>query len=435
MVAALGDGECLFYDPSTNAWSTAATKSSRANEETWVLQPDGTILTAQTFSPYRSEKYIIASNTWQDEGAPPVSIVDHTMHEIGPAMLLYNGKTIFFGAANVSGKGKTAIYTPPATPTGVGTWAAGPDIPKVGSTTMVANDCPAALLPNGHVLFAAAPFENNDWGSPIYLFEYDPDTNTISPAATPPNNNAQLYWSRMLLLPSGEVLFSPASEDMQLYVPVGGPHDAWRPTISSVTAHLNFLGFGHWTVTGTQLTGLSQANIYGDDCTNATNYPLVHLRNLSTGHVYYGRSSNFSSFGIATGGALQSFDFTLAGVPAGEYELTVVANGISSWGVPFSYHPIRKYWLWENVGVKRQIEVLGKEIVEGDPWERWEEVIDPDVVELRMQVKQLTNSIRRLETLVERKQLPRVGKQVVDDALKENGKKTTTRRTRTKTSR
>jgi hypothetical protein len=36
------------------------------------------------------------------------------MHEIGPAMLLYTGQVIYFGAANSKGHGKTALYTPPS---------------------------------------------------------------------------------------------------------------------------------------------------------------------------------------------------------------------------------------------------------------------------------------------------------------------------------
>jgi hypothetical protein len=345
-------------------------------------------------------------------------------------MLLYNGKTIFFGAANVSGHGKTAVYTPPAMPTGVGTWVAGPDIPKVGSTTMVCNDCPAALLPNGNVLIASAPFMNDDWGSPIYFFEYDPVANAINTAPTPPNNSQQLFWSRMLLLPTGEVLFSAKQEDIRVYEPSGGPQEAWRPTISAVTPHLNIFGVGHWDLTGTQLNGLSQANIYGDDCTNATNYPLVRLRNLSTGHISYGRTYGFSTMGLATGSSVQSCSFTVGGIPAGNYELTVVANGIASHGVPFSYEPIRKLEILET-GFKREFEYLGKIVFEGDPWKQWEEVIDPEIVELRTQVKTLTNSVRRLETLIERKQLPDVGKRVAMEALEENGKKE--KRTRTKT--
>ncbi len=417
MIAALDDGECLIYDPDANAWSAAASKSSRANEETWVLQPDGTILTAQTFSPFESEKYVISSDTWQSEGALPVSLVDRMMNEIGPAMLLYNGKTIFFGAANVDDKGKTAIYSPPAIPTGVGTWAAGPDIPTVDSTTMVSNDCPATLLTNGNVLFTAAPFVDGNWGSPIYFFEYDPVANTINPVPTPPDNMAKLFWSRMLLLPTGEALFSPAKEDMQLYRPLGGPMEAWRPTISSVTAHLNALGIGYWELTGTQLNGLSQANIYGDDCSNATNYPLVRLRNLSTGHISYARTYGFSTMGVATAGTLQSLRFTVGGIPPGNYELTAVANGIASHGVHFIYEPIRKLEILDNSVLKREFEYLGKIVYEGDPWRRWE-VVDPEIVELRTQVKSLTNSVRRLETLIERKQLPEVGKRVAAEALR-----------------
>jgi hypothetical protein len=437
MIAALLDGECIIYDPTTNSWSSAATKSSRANEETWVLQPDGTILTAQTFSPYKSEKYIIASNTWQSEGSIPVSLVDHEMSEIGPGMLLYNGKTIFFGADDVKGNGKTAIYTPPATPTGVGTWTAGPDIPKVGSTTMVCNDCPAALLPNGNVLVTTAPWMNNDWGQPIYFFEYDPVANTMNPAPNPPNSGQKLFWSRMLLLPTGEVLFSPKT-GMQLYQPTGVPHDAWRPTIASVTPHLNILGVGHWTVAGTQLNGLSQANIYGDDCTNATNYPIVRLRNLSTGHIYFGRTYGFSTLGVATGASVQSVNFTLSGAPAGDYELVVIANGIASHGVPFSYQPIRKPELIDHGAYKQEFEFLGKIIYEGDPFKNWQEVVDPfEIVELKTQVRSLTNSVRRLETLIEQKALPEVGKRVAIEALEHdeksggNGKKA--KRTKAKT--
>jgi hypothetical protein len=96
-----------------------------------VLLADDTIVTAQCFAPYRSERYSISSNSWKDEGPIPVDIVDHVMAEIGPAMLLYNGKVIYFGAANVAGFGKTAIYTPPALYTGTGSWVQGPDIPKL----------------------------------------------------------------------------------------------------------------------------------------------------------------------------------------------------------------------------------------------------------------------------------------------------------------
>jgi len=188
MIGALLSGDCIIYDPATDSWSATGGQPGRTNEESWILLPDDTIITTQCFPQYRAQKYIIATGVWQDEGPLPVTLVDPVMSEVGPAMLMYNGKVICFGAADSSGHGKTAIYTPPATPTGTGTWAAGPDIPLVGGKVIVCNDCPATLLPNGKVLFAAANYVLNNWGAPVLFFEYDPTTNTITQAPTPANN-------------------------------------------------------------------------------------------------------------------------------------------------------------------------------------------------------------------------------------------------------
>jgi hypothetical protein len=330
MIGALADPQCAIYDPAADAWLPAASKAVRSNEETWVLLPDESILTVQCWNRYRSERYSTSSNVWKDEGKPPVTLVDPAMHEIGPAMLLYNGNVIFFGAANSGGRGRTAIYTPPTTSGGTGTWAAGPDIPQIRNTPIVCNDCPASLLPNGKVLFVAAPYRQGNWGAPIYFFEYDPFTNAIAQAPTPPDNNEQLYWSRLILLPTGQVLFGPSIKELQCYTPDGGPHEAWRPSISEVVADCGASGLDFYAVRGTQLNGLSQANIYGDDCYAATNYPLARLRSTVTGGVYYCRTYEFSTMGVATGASVESFRFDPATLPYGDYELCVVANGISS---------------------------------------------------------------------------------------------------------
>src|SRR5882724_3374006 len=414
MIGALTNRSCAIYDPETNSWSPAASKAVRSNEETWVLLPDDTILTPQCFSPFKSEKYIISSNTWQNEGPVPVPLVNPNMHEIGPAMLLYNGKVIFFGAEKSSGFGKTAIYTLPPMPTGTGTWVAGPDIPKSSGKTMVCNDCPASLLPNGKVLFTAANYLPNDWGSPILFFEYDPVSNTIAQAPTPPNNAVVLYESRLMLLPTGQVLFSPSSNNVQCYTPDGGPQDAWRPTIGSV-AHISLVN-NDFLLQGTQLNGLSQANIYGDDCYPATNYPLVQLTDTKTQEVHFCRTHEFSTMGVATGPLLQSALFTPSGIPDGIYELRVIANGISSHPVGFEYHRTRKpYWL--DVGVKREFEYLGKLVAEGDPFHRFEWLVDPDEIEqLKIQVKLLENTVQRLNSLIQVKELPQVGRDIAKEA-------------------
>jgi hypothetical protein len=263
------------------------------------------------------------------------------------------------------------------------------------------------------VLFTAAPFANNDWGQPISFFEYDPAANTITQAPTPPNNNQQLFWSRMMLLPTGEVLFSPSSNDIRVYTPDGAPHETWRPTITAVTPQQGVLPWlvDSFVLTGTQLNGLSQANMYGDDCYPATNYPLVRLRDPQTNAVTYARTYEFSTMGVATGAALQSCRFAMPNVPDGTYELTVVANGISSHAFAFAFQRPKKPFVLD-VGVKREFELLGKEVVEGDPFDRRQWVVDPLIDELRQEVRTLQNSVKRLNTVIAANQLPQVGLEV-----------------------
>src|SRR5450756_1959030 len=336
IVGDINSGDCLIYDPTANSWSPTGSQTGRTNESTWILLPNETIVAPQCFAPFRSQRYTISSGTWQDEGPLPVTIVDTTMSEMGPGMLMYNGSVIFFGAANSNGKGKTAIYLPPANPARQGTWKAGPDIPAVNNKTMVCNDCPAALLPNGRVLFTAANFVAKSWGSPVCFFEYDPAANTIVSAPAPPNNNTfpypqfpGVYWSRLMLLPSGQVLFSASSNNIQVYTPDGAPQASWKPKVTTVKLTSSATDpFGE--LTGTQLNGLSQANVYGDDCYPATNYPLVQLRNVASSAVTYCRTFGMSTMGVATGATPHQCSFSLANVPGGKYELRVVANGIAS---------------------------------------------------------------------------------------------------------
>lgn len=399
MIGALTTPLCAIFDPQINSWSPAASKAIRSNEETWVLLPDDTIVTAQCFPPYRSERYSISSNAWKDEGALPVSVIDHVMSEIGPAMLMYSGKVIFFGAADVGGNGKTVLYTPPAIYTGTGTWTQGPDIPKIAGKTIVCNDCPASLLPNGKVLAACAPFVVNDWGSPIFFIEYDPFGNTLHQVPTPPNNAAQLYWCRFMLLPTGQVLFSPSSSDVQCYTPDGNPQDAWRPVISSVSRHGTPLTTDYYFLKGLQLNGLSQANMYGDDCNPSTNYPLVRLRNLKTHQVFFARTYHFSTRAVSAQNASQSVRFSASHVPFGHYELCLIANGISSHCVHFGHQPAHKPCGCQ-VCRRQEAGCSCHGACKPDPWCEEIPVIEPEIIQLRGEIKRLHNSVHRLASSI-----------------------------------
>jgi hypothetical protein len=133
----------------------------------------------------------------------------------------------------------------------------------------------------------------------------------------------------MLLLPTGQVLFSIGSLNIQIYAPDGAPQPAWRPTIASCPTYLQ--STHTYSLGGTQFNGLSQAVSYGDDATMATNYPLVRIRNHASNRIVYCRTHDHSGLGVATGSAVQLTQFTVpTGIDTGAADLAVVANGIGS---------------------------------------------------------------------------------------------------------
>jgi hypothetical protein len=111
---------------------------------------------------------------------------------------------------------------------------------------------------------------------------------------------------------------------------VGTFNSAWQPTIKSVATTLTH-GSTNNPITGTQFNGLSQANAYGDDFQDATNYPLVRITNNATGHVFYCKTHGHSTMGVATGSTVVSTKFDVpSGTELGASKLVVIANGIPS---------------------------------------------------------------------------------------------------------
>src|SRR6202041_868727 len=107
---------------------------------------------------------------------------------------------------------------------------------------------------------------------------------------------------------------------------------AGQPVISSVQWNPD----GSLHLTGTLFNGISQGAMYGDDEQQDSNYPLVEFS--SGGNVYYGRTYNWSSTSVSTGGRVVTTEVALP--PAvfdfpNEYTLQVIANGDASAGVGF----------------------------------------------------------------------------------------------------
>jgi hypothetical protein len=333
LLGSIGTTATALFDPTTNAWTAGPSKDDVSSEETWTLLPDQTVLTAECTNHPRAEKYVVALNQWVSAGSTPSDLVEASSIEIGPALLLPDGRVFALGAT-----GATSLYTMPASPGQPGTWASGPVFPLQAGQQLIAKDAPACLLPNGRVLCTASPaagcaasFEG--YCPPTFFFEFDPATALLNPITPPENSGEPAYQGRMLLLPTGQVLFVNESTDVWIYTPDGAPQDSWRPRITSCPGHLT--AAQQFMLQGCQLNGLSHALSYGDDAQMATNYPIVRIRNLASNHVVYCRTSGHSTMGVATGGTVHSTNVAVpAAIEAGPSELVVVANGIASSAFP-----------------------------------------------------------------------------------------------------
>jgi hypothetical protein len=188
------------------------------------------------------------------------------------------------------------------------------------------------------------PPVTNYWSGPNRLFEFDPFSNKFTMLAQPPTATGDTWNARLLLLPTGDVMFTNATNQVYLYTYDGSWDPAWKPTILNWNQHWLVAG-RTYTVEGTQLNGLSQAVSYGDDYTAATNYPLVHLGLYNTHDAYYCRTSNFSTMGVATKDTKHSFQFEVPSTitETGPAVLQIIVNGISADLIPLSVvRPSRK---------------------------------------------------------------------------------------------
>lgn len=398
-----------IYNIATNTWSPAGSKvySDSSDEEGWVKLPDGTILTYDIFQSVRTggqyaEKYDPATNTWSSVspsdgtafGVIPQLSSSAVGFELGPLVRLQDGRILILGAT-----GHTALYT-----VSTNTWAAGPDIMgtlSCGSRIFGADDAPAAVLPGGHVLFAADAGPNLitatantttgsniitgisstscftvGWGvagtgipsgatitsvdsatqihinvnatatntgvslrfggvfsNPTQLFDFDPASSTISPvspALVDPNlPGSPAFPTRMLVLPTGQVLFNDSGRRLYVYTPAGAANPALRPSITSIT-----YSAGVFTLGGKQLNGQSAGSSYGDDVESDENFPIVRLKSAS-GQMFYARTSNWSTTGVATGSTPETVNFTLPSTltTPGTYSLQAVGAGIGSFPI------------------------------------------------------------------------------------------------------
>ncbi len=350
----LPDGNYLFgtklgrdmwrLEPATLTWTSvpATGKADNFAEEGWTLLPNGDLFTVDVGDPPHAEHYDPPTAQWYSDGNTPVRLTSPSATpggltygpapaeivggisygpgptgvyfppgEVGPALLLPDGTVFATGAAVGGTAAHTVIYTPGAAPEDPGRFAVGPDFASDDD----AGDASAALLPSGHVVIATLSGR---------LYEYDGASLTVI-GALPSNGGNTVYF--VLPLPNGQTLITGGVT--QIYSSAGGANRAWAPTIAAAPAVVT--RGSTYAISGTQFNGLSQAAAVGDELNAATNYPLVRISNIASGHVAYARTHDHSSMGVATGSTIVSTLFSVpAGTEPGASSLAVVANGISS---------------------------------------------------------------------------------------------------------
>lgn len=334
-----------LFNASTLAWTSTPAPSNQGtngqDEMGYEILPNGNVLTIDVNGSTAftsTEQYVPSSHTWISGNDTPVPLGDLPAcgaGEIGPAVLRPDGTLVAFGGYSLSNC--TAQTNPETTdPTAIlntstGDWIAGPDVPSVCGASSNAGctlaDAPAAMLPNGNVLFAAAP-GYTDAGT--HFFEYTA-ANTVTQVQDPLQNasSTSAYNYNFLVLPTGQILMTDSSDTPEVYTPVGTPNANYAPVISQVASTIA-PGSSANAISGTQFNGLSQGADYGDDVQTATNYPIVRITNTQSGHVFYARTYNHSTMSVAPGQAGSTTFSVPASIETGPSTLVVIANGISS---------------------------------------------------------------------------------------------------------
>jgi len=322
--------QAALLNPSTLAWTaTGSGKFDIYDEEGMTLLPTGSVLDVDAYVfQYNSagknwETYNPNTGAWTSQGSTPEQYWDsaatcggsgRATYELGPAVLMPTGN-VFQTGANSCGAGHTGIFSVSGN-----SWTEGPDFP--GSFDIA--DGPAALEINGNVLAFASPGFGDTGGQ---MFEWN--GSTLTAVANPPNGSGDSsYYGHLLMLPTGQIMFTDFSTDVELWNSAGSAYTGYTPTVIVTNAVIS--PGSTIKLNGTNFNGASQNNAYGDDFQDASNYPLVLFTNVGTGHVFYGKTHGHSTMAVGYHGPTYTFVDVPSGIETGQTNMQVVVNGIAS---------------------------------------------------------------------------------------------------------
>ncbi|MGA3318431.1 MAG: hypothetical protein ABSC64_18585 [Candidatus Korobacteraceae bacterium] len=322
--------KAALLDASTLTWKpTGANKFDAYDEEGFTLLPGGMVLDVDAYvrpdydpNGKNWEIFDPKTGSWSSQGSTPEQYWDsatdlkggRASHELGPAMLMPNG-TVLQTGANGYAAGRNGIYSLVNK-----SWTEAPDFPDALDIA----DGPAALERNGNVLLMTSPgiFQRG-----AVFLEWDGSTfHQILGPPRAPDDSSDL--GQFLMLPTGQIMFTDRSNDVELLNSAGCTYTGWNPEVR--ISHAVFTRGNTYTLNGSKFNGASQNNAYGDDFQDATNYPLVRLTNVSSGHVFYARTHNHSTMAVGYTGPTSTLVDIPANMETGVTNMQVVVNGIAS---------------------------------------------------------------------------------------------------------
>ena len=334
--------DALFLPKSLGWVPTGAPRKGKPiqyqDEQGYTLLPSGNVLTVDVWTHYpnanptNAEKYNPGTRTWGTR-----AIRRYRWSIRSSAVISKSGRPHCAATAPWSSSAATRAASPgqPRTRSRFmisksNSWTSAPDVPSVcgsdGATACDLADAPAALEPNGNILFAASAGYG---GQPTHFFEFTPD-NTINQVSDTVDyaSTSGAYYYNFLVLPNGQILSTDFSKFAEVYTPVGAAVPGLAPTIYSAPSSV--VAGKTYQIVGAQISGRSQGGYYGDDAQLSTNYPIARLTNVATGDVFFAKTSAISTYSVAPK-ALGSTNMTVpANVETGSATLVLIANGIPS---------------------------------------------------------------------------------------------------------
>jgi hypothetical protein len=332
--------EVALFDAKTLTWTaTGSSKSAQNQNQGWTLLPHGDVLTVDSYvGNYMAQGtgtqiYDAHTGLWHNAGSTGTQLWDsqaacgeaNPSFEIGPGILMPDGKVFYAGADTCpNASGNTAIYH-----TRTEQWTPGPAFPTGLDMAMG----PAAIEPNGKVFMMASPGIGNPGSQ---FFEWDGNSLTSAPPSDFASEDSS-FQGAMLVLPTGQILLTDRSEDVEIYTPAPGYRKDWAPEVKFIHGATRqgstweLLSGQTYKISGRRFNGMTQgASFGGGSQQSATNYPLLRITNTSTGHVFYCRTHDHSSMAVASEHEVSTFFDIPSTIETGPSALEVVTNGIPS---------------------------------------------------------------------------------------------------------